>query len=122
MAHKTGNLAVASMLYLRDNQTSPQPSCAALISPWLDLSGSETRGSPRVANDFILKYDDILPVMNDTLRPTNLSFDTPEISPVLVKDVSRLPPQLVFYGDTELLGTDSIRWIERSRAAGVEVK
>jgi acetyl esterase/lipase len=59
--------------------------------------------------------------MGDMLRPSSLPVDTPEISPVLAKDVSRLPPQLIFYGDAEVLLTDSTRWIQRSRDAGVRV-
>lgn len=59
--------------------------------------------------------------MNDLIRPVDLPFDTPEISPVLAPDVSRLPPQLVFYGDAEILLTDSTRWIKRCRDAGVRI-
>lgn len=59
--------------------------------------------------------------MNDTLRPIGLPFDTPEISPVLHKDVSRLPPQLVYWSPTEILATDASRWIERSLKAGTEI-
>ena len=60
--------------------------------------------------------------MNDILRPEGTPFDTPEISPVLAAGVSRLPPQLVFYGDAEILLTDSTRWIKRSRDAGVRIE
>ena len=89
------------------------------MSPWLDLSGSQTYpNNPHKAFDFITNYDDILHPMNDALRPSELPFDTPEISPVLVKDVSRLPPQLLFYGDTEVLASDSVRWIKRVKDAG----
>lgn len=85
------------------------------------MTGAQTRNSPLRAFDFIMNYDDAQPVMNDTLRPPELPFDSPEISPVLVQDVSRLPPQLVFYGDTELLSSDSTRWIKRSQDAGVSM-
>lgn len=60
-------------------------------------------------------------MMNDLVRPGGEPFDTPEISPVLAKDVSRLPPQLIFWGDAEVLRTDSTRWIARSRDAGVRI-
>lgn len=73
-------------------------------------------------NDFIFNSEASLPVMNDALRPAGLPFDTPAISPLLAADVGRLPPQLVYYGDSELLGTDASRWVERSRGAGVSVE
>jgi acetyl esterase/lipase len=60
-------------------------------------------------------------MMNNLIRPEHLPFDTPEVSPVLAQDVSRLPPQLIFYADTEILMTDSTRWIKRCRDAGVRM-
>ena len=59
--------------------------------------------------------------MNDTLRPIGLPFDTPEISALLHPDVSKLPPQLVYWSPTEILATDASRWIERSVKAGTEI-
>ena len=59
--------------------------------------------------------------MNDMLRPEGLPFDTPEISALLWEDISKLPPQLIFWSTTELLASDSKRWVERSRKAGLEV-
>jgi acetyl esterase/lipase len=66
-------------------------------------------------------YDASCAVLNDTLRPTDLPFNTPEISAVLASDVGSLPPQLVLYSNDEILGSDSVRWIKKSRAAGVEI-
>ncbi len=60
-------------------------------------------------------YSDIAPFMNDTLRPDELPYDTPEISALLAKDIGRLPPQLVYYSTTEVLTSDAKQWIERSR-------
>ena len=60
--------------------------------------------------------------MNNILRPEGLPFDTPEVSPILHADLSRLPPQLIFYGDAEILLTDSTRWIKRCRDAGIRIE
>jgi acetyl esterase/lipase len=66
-------------------------------------------------------YDASCPVLNDTLRPTHLPFDTPEISALLADNVGGLPPQLVLYSKEEILASDSVRWIKKSRAAGVDI-
>lgn len=111
------------MLYIRDHTNLPQPRCAVAHSPWTDVTSALTgiKGHPLLDTDYIRKYDQTFKVMNDILRPEGLPFDTPEISPVLAPDVSRLPPQLIFYGDAEILMTDSTRWIKRSRDAGVRI-
>ena len=111
------------MLYIRDHTTLPQPRCAVAHSPWTDASSALTgiKGHPLLETDYIDTYDQTCGIMNDVLRPEGLPFDTPEISPVLASNVSRLPPQLIFYGDAEILMTDSMRWIKRSRDAGVRI-
>lgn len=118
-----GGLILLAMLYIRDHTSLPQPRCAVAHSPWTDVSSALTgiKGHPLLETDYIHTYDQTYVAMNDMLRPDGLPFNTPEISPVLAKDVSRLPPQLVFYGDAEILMTDSTRWIKRSRDAGVRV-
>ncbi len=91
------------------------------MSPWLDWTGSETIGHPNWHSDFMFYYDASCPVLNNSLRPEGLPFDTPEISALLAKDLARLPPQLVFYSKDEILASDSSRWIKRSRVSGVDV-
>jgi acetyl esterase/lipase len=85
------------------------------------MTGAETIGSPNWRSDFMFKYNETTPVMNNTLRPSDLPYDTPEISAVLAENVGNMPPQLVFWAPTEILWSDSTRWIKRSRAAGVDV-
>ncbi|KAK5054569.1 hypothetical protein LTR84_001460 [Exophiala bonariae] len=122
-SHLLGGLILLAMLYIRDHTNLPQPRCAVAHSPWTDVSSALTgvKGHPLLDTDYIDTYDQTCVAMNDLLRPDGLPFNTPEISPVLAKDVSRLPPQLVFYGDAEILMTDSMRWIKRSRDAGVRI-
>lgn len=111
------------MLFIRDHTNLPQPRCAVAHSPWTDVSSLYTgvKGHPLLSTDYIYNYDEFFHIMNDMVRPEDLPFDTPEISPVLAHDVSRLPPQLIFYGDAEVLMTDSTRWIKRSKEAGVRM-
>lgn len=120
---RAGGLILLSMLYIRDHTSFPQPRCAVAHSPWTDVSSSLTgiEGHPLLDTDYIRFYAQTYKMTNDLIRPEGLAFDTPEISPVLAKDVGRLPPQLIFYGDAEILMTDSMRWIKRSRDAGVRI-
>ena len=117
-----GNLILQSMLYIRDHSDLPQPSCAISHSAWTDISSRYVlnKGHPLHQTDFVDTRNQL--TMNAMLRPPQLPYDTPEISPVLAADVSRLPPQLVFYGDAEVLLTDSTRWIKRCRDAGNRVE
>jgi acetyl esterase/lipase len=119
----TGGLILLAMLHIRDQTSLPQPRCAIAHSPWTDVSSALTsiKGLPLYQTDYLFNYDKFSGQMNDLVRPKGEPFDTPSISPVLVKDLSRLPPQLVFWGDAEVLRTDSTRWIARSRDAGNRV-
>ncbi|KAN0105043.1 alpha/beta-hydrolase [Hyaloscypha variabilis] len=123
------NLVLLSLLYLRDHCTLDSslapplslPIAAVIHSPSIDLTSAKTQFTPRIKYDYILTYPSIAPYMNDTLRPIGLPFDTPEISALLHEDVSKLPPQLVYWSPTEILATDASRWIERSIEAGTEI-
>lgn len=59
--------------------------------------------------------------MKNTLHPEGLPFDTAEILPLLADNVSRLPPQLVYWSLHEILATDAASWIERSEKAGLNI-
>jgi acetyl esterase/lipase len=85
------------------------------------MTGAKTLNSPNWYSDFMFKYNETTLTLNDMLRPSNLPYDTPAISALLVEDVGKLPPQFVFWAPTEILWSDSTRWIERSRQAGVEI-
>lgn len=116
------NLVALTLLYLRDHgQNIAMPAGAVLMSPWVDMTAKETEDSPNFWNDFMFNFKEQTPMMNNALRPSELPYNTAEISAVLAADVGRLPPQLVLYSSTELLASDSLRWIARSREAGVEV-
>jgi acetyl esterase/lipase len=117
-----GNLALLSLLYIRDQKPeTPLPSAVILHSPMVDFTSKETQYSPRAKTDFLVWHSDVAVPMNDMIRPEGLPFDTPEISALLWKNISKLPPQLIFWSTTEQLASDSERWIERSRKAGTEV-
>lgn len=116
------DLLYLSLLHIRDHEPKiPQPSCVVSVSPWLDWTGAKTIGHSNWHSDFMFYYDDICPALNNALRPESLPFDSPEINALLASDLSRLPPQLIYYSRHEILQSDSTRWIERSRASGVDI-
>lgn len=69
----------------------------------------------------MLEYDASTPIMNQMLRPNGSEADTPEISALLVESLGGLPPQLVMYSSTEILASDSERWVERCRKEGGDI-
>jgi epsilon-lactone hydrolase len=117
-----GNLAVLTAILIRDNEPNTAlPACIALQSPWLDMTATQTANHPNSVNDFMFDYANGSKVMNSMLRPEGTGADSPAISALLQENVGGLPPQLVAYSPTELLASDSERWIKRSKLAGVDI-
>jgi monoterpene epsilon-lactone hydrolase len=117
-----GNLALLTALLIRDTEPDMSlPACIVLQSPWLDMTAAETAHSPNASNDFMFDYAAGSAIMNSMLRPEGAEPSTPEISALLAENIGGLPPQLIAYSPTELLATDSERWIRRSRLAGVDI-
>jgi acetyl esterase/lipase len=116
------DLALLFLLHLRDHSPKPRlPAAVVLHSPSIDMTAAQTQYTPRIKWDFMFEYSKIAPFNNDMIRPEGLPFDTPEISALLWKDVSGLPPQLIYWSSTEVLASDSERWIERGRKAGLQI-
>lgn len=116
------NLIALTLLHIRDGAKDlPQPACAVLQSGFFDMSAAQTLNSPHWGSDFMLAFDVGAPMQADALRPKGLPIDTPEISSLLWESVAKLPPQLVIYSSTEILGSDSERWIKRCKDAGVQI-
>ncbi len=112
-----GGLALALAMLLRDHG-EPLPARLVCISPWVDLTNS---------GETISTLEDIEPM----LAPVSLDiyarryagshdFDDPRISP-LRGDLAGLPPLLIQVGTDEILLSDSQRFAERARSAGVDV-
>lgn len=121
-----GNLAMLTMLHIRDRGDSlglPAPASGVIISPFFDMTGAQTRQSVNQRNDFLFSYDSDIgyPIMNSQLRPEGTPPDTPEISSLLHENVGNLPPHLLIYSRTEVLGSDSERWCARAKAANVDI-
>lgn len=105
-----GGLTLACMLALKD-KGMPMPGCAALLSPWTDLTASGDSMQTEARSFFLetaAKYAGEQPL------------DTPGVSP-LFGDLKGLPPMLIQVAATEDLFDDSSRLQQRARRVGVPV-
>ena len=113
-----GGLALRLLCALRD-AGDQLPAAASVISPWTDLARTgpslkqNAASDPIFTSDFIEQALRFLPSVTD---PTD-----PRVSP-LYADLSGLPPMIIHVSGTEMLLDDSVRFAERARAAGVDVK
>lgn len=110
-------LALAAVLKLREIE-APLPGRLLLMSPWVDLS---LTGESHDTNAMHPN-----PTEADLRRSADwyvgeLGLAEPMVSP-LFADLSRLPPMLVQAGGHEVLLDDSVRLVERARAAGSDAQ
>ena len=113
-----GNLLMATLQRLKaDNQALP--SCAVLLSPFLDLtlSGESARSNAR--HDPIFTVPFAVGVRDFYAPPETYSHAS--VSP-LFGDFAGLPPLLFQVGSTEMLLDDSVRAAAKANAAGVPVQ
>lgn len=113
-----GNLAMATMLALRDADET-LPGACFLISPWLDMTNDGESRRSRA---------DIDPWFNPDHVPASAAkmfsefeLRNPLVSPVFA-DATGLPPTLIQVGDHEILLSDSTRMAENIQKAGGEVE
>ena len=95
------------------------PIAAVCLSPWTDLAGNGESLKTKVEVDpFISPEMFEISVRNylGTTDPKN-----PLASP-LYADLHGLPPLLIQVGTSEALLDDSVRFAERAKAAGVDVR
>jgi len=110
-----GNLALALLQHIRD-QKMAMPCCAALLSPWCDLTG---QGDSHLFND---NRD---PTLNNewvdiaaALYANGTPLDDPAISP-LFAEMHDLPVTIITTGSCDLLLSECLRLARKMRAAGV---
>ncbi len=111
-----GGLCLATLIALRDLGI-PLPAAAVAISPWTDLkcTGESYRTKAKVC---------LSPEGSWTVFSKYYVGDNdpclPLISP-LYADLHGLPPILIHVGEDEILLSDSTRFAEKAKAAGVDV-
>jgi monoterpene epsilon-lactone hydrolase len=112
-------LAIQVALRSRDERLDV-PACAALISPWLDLTMRGASYENRAAAD-IFSRPEQLAAMARAYLGRNQSVTASIASPVDA-NLSGLPPILVHAGDDDITLDDSFLLAERARRYGVDVR
>ena len=113
-----GGLTVATMLQLRHDGV-PLPRAAVLLSPFLDVSASGESMTTRAGQDPWFEPEN-LSVVIDHYCPHE-DPRNPLLSPVFA-NVAGLPPALIHVGDDEILLSDSTRFADKLREAGIKVE
>jgi len=112
-----GGLAVVLLLALRDGGL-PLPSCAFLMSPYVDLTLSGETLLSKEADDPILTPDGLRLRVPDYVNGADAA--DPLISPVFA-DLRGLPPLLIQAGSHEVPLSDALRLAARAATADVQV-
>ncbi|CRI57565.1 alpha/beta hydrolase [Pseudomonas sp. CCOS 191] len=112
-----GNLALALLQRLRDEDT-PLPSCAVLLSPFLDFTLSGASALDNARHDPIFTPAFAIGIRG-FYAPAE-SHGQPAVSPLFGR-FDGLPPLLFQVGSTEMLLDDSVRAAAKASAAGVPV-
>jgi monoterpene epsilon-lactone hydrolase len=110
-----GGLAIAAVLALRDARL-PTPAGIACFSPWTDLTVSGA--SAWDVDDPLVSGRGLKAMAEAYLAGADPS--APTASP-LFADLRGLPPIHIQVGSREALLDDTLRFVERARAAGVDV-
>jgi phosphinothricin tripeptide acetyl hydrolase len=111
-----GGLTAACLIALRD-AGEMQPGAAVCISPWLDLSQSFGSWQSKADVDPLLDIEQLQACADAYLGGADPK--TPTASPVFA-DLRGLPPLLVQVGTAETLLDESVEFVERAKAAGVD--
>jgi acetyl esterase/lipase len=112
-----GGLAVATLLASRDAGL-PMPSCAFLMSPYVDLTLSGETLVERQSLDPVLTPEGLRIRAPEYLAGADAS--DPLISPIF-GDLSGLPPLLIQVGSHEILLSDALRLAARAATTDVAV-
>lgn len=114
-----GNLCTTMILYAR-HKGLPLPAACAPISPWYDMEGKGESMKTNADKD-LLVAPGVLEGMSAAFLGEKGSRTDPFANP-LYADLKGFPPTLVQAGAYESLLSDSERFVDRAKAAGVEVE
>ena len=113
-----GGLVAATLVALKDTGL-PQPSSAAVFSPWVDLTVSGTSATTKADLDPALTPEALRTRARDYLGQTDPA--TPLASPIFA-DLTGLPPLLIQVGSHEILLDDAVRLAARAAEHDVPVE
>jgi epsilon-lactone hydrolase len=116
-----GTLALGLLLSLKASQASNQliPVAGVALSPVTDLSLSGASWTTRASADPYFTRPQVAELVGSYLNGADP--DNPAASP-LRADLAGLPPIRVHVGDDEVLLDDSVRFVDRALAAGVDAQ
>ena len=114
-----GGLTVATMLSLR-HAGLPMPAAAVLLSPFLDITASGESATTRADQDPWFDAKD-MSVVADNYCGDGTDLQNPLVSPVFA-NVAGLPPTFIQVGDDEILLSDSTRFADKMKEAGLDVE
>ncbi|PLT35162.1 alpha/beta hydrolase [Bacillus sp. V5-8f] len=112
-----GGLTMATLLSLREAGDT-LPAAAVLLSPWTDMEGTGESMESRASVDPWLNPEQTR--QSPVLYIGSLDPRHPHVSPIYA-DLKGLPPMIVHVGNDEILLDDSVRLVEKARAAGIDV-
>ncbi|MDA0822350.1 MAG: alpha/beta hydrolase [Proteobacteria bacterium] len=111
-----GGLTAACLVALRDKQVA-LPRAAVCISPWSDLSCSNSSYQTRADADPMVTFNGLHEMVQQYVQGQDVEH--PHISPNFA-DLSSLPPLLIHVGNDEVLLDDSVELHDKAQAAGVD--
>lgn len=114
-----GGLTIATLLSLR-HAAVPLPAAAVLLSPFLDVTASGESAVTRAGQDPWFDAKEVVVVADNYCRGGE-DLKHPLVSPVFA-NVAGLPPTFIQVGDDEILLSDSTRFAEKMKAAGLDVE
>ncbi len=112
-----GGLTLSTLIKLRD-ESIPLPTAAVCLSPWTDLAMTGNSLKENAKIDPWLKPSELYFLAE--LYIGNNDPKNPFISP-LYGELKGLPPILMHVGNTEILKSDSTRFAEKAKEAGVDI-
>jgi acetyl esterase/lipase len=111
-----GGLTLSFLLALRERGSKPIAG-AFLLSPWVDLTASGDSIRTNARSDDVIVHDGSDRFAR--MYAGDRALDDPLVSG-LYADLRGLPPLLVQASEIEMLRDDSVRLVEKARAAGVD--
>ena len=115
-----GNLAAVIALKARD-ENGPPISFQVLIYPVLNVLSLHTKSYDAFAKGYYLLKDD-MEYFRSLYLPHKKDWTNPYASPLLAKDVSKLPPALIITDEFDILRDEGEAYANRLKETGVPVR
>jgi len=115
-----GNLAAVMTLKAK-NEKGPAIAYQVLVYPVLDVSDLNRRSYYLFAEGYYLMKEDV-EYFRSLYLPDEKDWMNPYASPILARDLSRLPPAFIITDEFDILRDEGEAYAKRLKEAGVPVK